>query len=456
MPKKLQIRASAGAGGSITPSGNVMVDNGADQSFSITPDTGYHIVDVLVDGVSVGAIGSYPFTNVVANHTIDASFALNTYTITASAGAGGSITPSGNVMVDHGADQSFSITPDTGYHIVDVLVDGVSVGAVGSYTFTGVVTSTHRMYAYFAINTYKITASAGAGGSITPSGNVMVNHGANQSFSITPNAGYHLLDVLVDGVSVGAVDSYLFTSVVANHTIEASFAPNTCTIAASARAGGSVAPSGQVVVSYGEDQVFSITPDAGYHVLDVLVDGVSVGAVDSYPFTGVVANHTIEASFAINTYTIMPSAGAGGSITPSGQVVVDHGANQTFNILQNAQFGIADVVVDGDSIGPVSSYTFVNVVENHRIEATFTYEGPYIANRRSKEIHKSDCYWVTQMAPSNKQPCTSLSELRDLINLAGYNGCYYCLPEYDTDRLKYEERPEPEPLPWDEYPDQPW
>jgi alpha-tubulin suppressor-like RCC1 family protein/uncharacterized protein YkwD/thiol-disulfide isomerase/thioredoxin/plastocyanin/uncharacterized membrane protein YphA (DoxX/SURF4 family) len=70
----LTINAEAGTNGSITPSGNVMVNLGADQTFAITPDTGYQIADVLVDGSSVGPVASYTFTNVTESHTITASF----------------------------------------------------------------------------------------------------------------------------------------------------------------------------------------------------------------------------------------------------------------------------------------------------------------------------------------------------------------------------------------------
>src|SRR5205085_520618 len=101
-------------------------------------DPCYSIASVLVDGSPVGAVSSYSFINVQAGHTIAASFALNTYTIAASAGAGGSISPSGNVSVNCGANQAFSITPSAGYVIADVLVDASSVGAVGSYTFNNV------------------------------------------------------------------------------------------------------------------------------------------------------------------------------------------------------------------------------------------------------------------------------------------------------------------------------
>jgi hypothetical protein len=74
--------------------------------------------------------------------------------------------------------------------------------------------------------TCTITASAGSHGSIAPSGSVTVNYGANQTFNIAANSGYHVANVLVDGGSVGAVASYTFTNVTANHTISASFAAN--------------------------------------------------------------------------------------------------------------------------------------------------------------------------------------------------------------------------------------
>ena len=69
-----------------------------------------------------------------------------------------------------------------------------------------------------------ITASAGAHGNIAPAGAVVVGCGANQSFSISPEPGFQVADVLVDGVSVGAVSTYLFSNVSEAHTIVASFA----------------------------------------------------------------------------------------------------------------------------------------------------------------------------------------------------------------------------------------
>jgi hypothetical protein len=73
-PVEYTIMASAGLHGQIEPSGSVRVQSGADQTFQITPDAGYRIQDVTVDGVSVGALLAYTFDSVTANHSIEAYF----------------------------------------------------------------------------------------------------------------------------------------------------------------------------------------------------------------------------------------------------------------------------------------------------------------------------------------------------------------------------------------------
>jgi probable HAF family extracellular repeat protein len=72
----LMITATAGSGGSISPSGNVIVYYGESQSFSIIPDKYYRILDVIVDGVSVDSLKQYTFENVTTDHIITATFAL--------------------------------------------------------------------------------------------------------------------------------------------------------------------------------------------------------------------------------------------------------------------------------------------------------------------------------------------------------------------------------------------
>jgi Tfp pilus tip-associated adhesin PilY1 len=135
---------------------------------------------------------------------------------------------------------------------------------------------------------------------------------------------------------------------------------------------GSISPAGPLSVPDGDSITFAILPDSGYQVLDVLVDGVSEGALTSYTFNHVKEDHTIQASFkATSYYTINAGAGSNGSISPSGMVAVAPGANQTFVIAANAGYVVDEVTVDGKKKKAVSSYTFEDVDQNHSISVTF-------------------------------------------------------------------------------------
>ena len=168
----------------------------------------------------------------VANHAISASFVASSatiYVITATAGTGGTINPSGSVYVASGTSQAFIITANTNYKIFNVVADGVYLGNVGSYTFSNVVAN-HAISATFiasSIATYNIISSTSAGGTISPLGTVLVASGGSQTYTITPNSGYVITAVTVDGTNRGAPATYTFSSVTASHTIASSFAANT-------------------------------------------------------------------------------------------------------------------------------------------------------------------------------------------------------------------------------------
>lgn len=140
---KHTITATAGVNGTITPSGATQVTENSNQDYTILGNVGYKVSNVIVDGLSIGVVNRYTFSNVTSAHTIEASFtAAPTFNVTASAEANGVITPSGVTTVTEGASKTFTITPNSGYVVKDVKVNNVSVGAVTSYTIQNVTTAT--------------------------------------------------------------------------------------------------------------------------------------------------------------------------------------------------------------------------------------------------------------------------------------------------------------------------
>lgn len=243
--------------------------------------------------------------------TVDASGLYNSlkssgttteYTITASVSGSGSISPSGSVTVAENGSQAFTIAANSGYQIDSVVVDGSNKGVVSNYSFTD-VTANHTIKAWFSqipTVSYTITASVSGSGSISPNGTVSVAENGSQVYTMSPNSGYLIDSVVVDGNNIGAVANYSFTNVTANHTILAWFSPipaNTYVISASVSGSGSISPNGTVSVAENGAQAFAIAANSGYQIDSVVVDGTNAGAVTSYNFTDVTANHTIKAWF---------------------------------------------------------------------------------------------------------------------------------------------------------------
>jgi hypothetical protein len=365
------ITASADPGGTISPTGIVPVSDGDTVQFTVQADGGFIIDTLFVDGLYTDSTTSYTFYNVTASHTIHATFLQTVFTITASASSGGTIDPAGDVSVNRGASQQFSVATQTGYHLASLFVDGTHVDSTTSYTFTNVLAN-HTIHADFAIDTFTVVATAGSGGTISPSGTVAVTYGADQQFTITPNTGYRIDSLFVDGVHSDSTTSYTFYNVTASHTIHATFTHLQLTITATAGSGGSISPSGSVQVIFGDSQRFVVTADSS-HIIDTLfVDGVHVDSTTSYTFTDVQTNHTIHATFAVRTFTIVATVvGEGGTITPSGTVVVNYGDSASFTMHPNDGYQVDSVFVDGVFATSDTVYTFEDVTANHTIDVTF-------------------------------------------------------------------------------------
>jgi hypothetical protein len=380
-------------GGRVYPESNpdatnyVAVDSGiAAYKFIIEPDLGYAIDKVIVDGFNIVASvqsGSYTFTHVNANHTIYAMFKPIMFTITATTDGNGSLSPTGAVPVAYGADQMFFAIPNTGYELTAILVDGIKdidATDLGYYEFTNVLAN-HTIHATFQKLTYTITSSAGANGTINPEGTITVEYGDSQTYVFTPNTGYNIDQVIVNGVPNAAAaitGSYTFTNISQNNDIHVTFVKKSFTITATYTLGGYIDPAGVIPVEYGaHSPIFVIFEEIGYKVDKVLVDGVlNYFAMDEmmYRFMDVTENHTIHVIFVPCNYTIVATATIGGVITPGGLVSVPRGADKTFFFTPQAGNELIRVVVDGIEVpGAVSdnAYTFPGVLTNHTISAQF-------------------------------------------------------------------------------------
>jgi len=140
------ITASSGTNGAIDPVGSVEVNENADQTFNVVPNTGYAVAvnGVTVDGGPATLTdGQYTFPSVNANHSIDVTFTPLIYTITATANSNGTISPSGNVSVDYSENKTFEVTANEGYQVDTVTVGppSTTVSLIDDeYTFENVMT----------------------------------------------------------------------------------------------------------------------------------------------------------------------------------------------------------------------------------------------------------------------------------------------------------------------------
>ncbi len=454
-----------GSGGTISPLGDVTVSPNTDQTFTITPDLGYHVNDVLVDGSSVGAVTSYTFLNVTANHTISASFAINTYTLTITS-VNGTVTKNPDqANYSYGTTVELTATPSGGYTFTGW--SGDATGSTNPLTIT--MDGNKNITANFSINTYTLTVTSTNGTVTKNPDQATYNNGTVVTLTPVADVGYHFLGW--SGDASGNTNP-LSVTMDANKNITANFLPsdviafddfNRPDESPFTVGGNWVKAFGSGYVNLSNNQVAGVSGEALYywqgagtfdntrqfararvvnangqvglmllggnnqalnvawnsgtlyiywylngihqgelaHVSSTIHDGDIIEAVLDGGIIYAKINGTVVQSVQnttsltsgnpgfefyqggavfddweagtppVSSYTITASAGAGGAISPNGSVNVDSGNNQTFTISANAGYHIADVLVDGTSVGAVSSYTFNNVTANHTIAASF-------------------------------------------------------------------------------------
>ena len=364
------ITSSAGNGGSIAPQGSNTLNYGSRPIYTITPNTGFVLDTLFVNGVKVDSITSYTFDSVKSNQTISVKFKVQTFTITATAGNGGSITPQGTNTLNYGTKPTYTILPNTGYILDTLFVNGLKVDSNSSYTFDS-VKSNQTISVKFKVQTFSITSTAGNGGSISPLGASTFNYGAKPIYTILPNTGFVIDTLFVNGLKVDSITSYTFDSVKSNQTISVKFKVQTFTITSTAGNGGSISPLGASTFNYGTKPSYIITPNTGFVVDTVFVNGIKVDSNSSYTFDSVKSNQTISVKFKVQTFTITSSAGNGGGISPQGISILNYGTRPIYTITPNTGFVIDSLFVNGLKVDSITSYTFDSVKSNQTISVKF-------------------------------------------------------------------------------------
>jgi len=326
-------------------------------------------------GPQVSAGGSYTFT---VGTTVYALWEDITYTITYNANGGsGSMTAGTATYGKPFTLPANGFTPPAGKRFKAWAIgntSGTQRNAGGSYTFTADTT----VYALWEDVTYTITFDANGGdGTMTAGTATYGKPFVLPENGFTPPAGMRFKTWAIgspSGTQRSAGESHTFD---ADTTVYAVWEDiPTYTITYDANGGTASMTAGTAY----EGESFQLpengfTPPAGKRFVAWAIgspSGPQRSAGESYTFD---ADTTLYAVWEHITHTITATAGAGGNISPSGNVTVNSGDSKTFTITPNSNYSIADVKVDDVSQGKITTYTFENITANHTISVTFSYNG---------------------------------------------------------------------------------
>ena len=331
----------------------------------------------------------------------------DTVTLTTTANEGGTVAPAGQTTYVSGQTVDVTFTPDQGYQMASVKVNGRTVDVTdGAYTL--VMDQSYAVSAAFEkipdvpVVMFQNDFEDVAGDSFPFRGwTVKVQDTSSTWKQYTyynwKNEGNDSKHAYISNDWKGAQDEYLISPAVdlsgtRDGVLTFDFAYGeygiknktfTATVEASTDGGKTWNAIWNFQDSYTGQQAsnYIISGSAEVPVpAEYNVDGVQFAFRYVHPnedTTGQLAIDNVklmavEDGPVAQKYTITATAGEGGSITPAGEVSVKEGASQTFAIAAQEGYAIADVLVDGQSVGAVDSYTFENVTANHTIAALFT------------------------------------------------------------------------------------
>ncbi|HVJ62571.1 MAG TPA: hypothetical protein VM555_07640, partial [Tahibacter sp.] len=235
-PDTHTVTAIAGSNGAITPASQT-VSPGATTTFTVTPAANYR-ADVSGCGGSLSG-NVYTTGPITADCLVTATFPPITYTVTAAAGPYGAVIPASQV-VRQGASTTFDIQTYPAYHVSSATGCGGSLS--GTVYTTGAITADCHVAVSFAIDTFVVTATAGANGSITPASQT-VEYNATAIFTVTPAVGYRANVSDCGGILSG--NTYSVGGVGGNCAVHATFVPDPSNLSLTIDAGRDYARYGQ-------------------------------------------------------------------------------------------------------------------------------------------------------------------------------------------------------------------
>lgn len=377
------VTVSVGDNGTVSPSGSVVVERGEDLELTITPDDGYRIASVILDGTDVTSEvkdSVFILSNVVSGHSVRVEFEVITYTVTVTAGENGSADPTTSV-VEYGKSLKIVFIPEPGYRTSYLTINGgdrIVPDDRTNYVIDDIIED--KAVEVF----FERDDSAYASVSVAIVGHGTVNDNSDSfkdevlkgnSYTITsvPSEGYRLSKVLVDNVEVptsGGV--YVLNNIARDTAVEVVFEILMFTVTVNVGEHGSCDQQTQAV-EYGSDLTFTFTPDSRYAVHSVTVDGVPVEIVDgTYVLRDIRADHVVAVTFWKVEFDIGISAGENGSASPSGIQRVQENESLTVVFTPSEGYTYDFVLVDGEE-GTLTNgtYVFSNVLADHEISVTF-------------------------------------------------------------------------------------
>ena len=217
--------------GTVTPDGENYINRLDRHTYVFTPDPGYRVKDVIVNGESVGACLYYTFVKIQSDQTLRVEFERVKHAVKVICGENGSTDRTGEFQVDHGDNATICITPAELYLIDFIKVNGEPVSVTDRLTLEGITGDTVVEIA-FRRGSFRIETASSSKGSVTPSQTVAA--GTSVRIDFDAKLGCRVKDVTVDGVSVGAVSHYTLVGVLADHTVTVEYEVNAWAVAASA------------------------------------------------------------------------------------------------------------------------------------------------------------------------------------------------------------------------------